>query len=74
LWHSGWGGDRRFFKIIKDNPSINYDTTGLHTLNYILPNMDEAYGGDYDFFDKGNEEVRKFYNGKFPWEKEVETI
>jgi hypothetical protein len=44
LWHWGWGGDRRFFMIVKDQS--NYDTTGLHTLNYSLPDMNTAYGGD----------------------------
>jgi glycosyltransferase involved in cell wall biosynthesis len=69
LWHSGWGGDRRFFKIIKDNPGAKYDTTGIHTMNYILPDMNKAYGGDLDFFHRGNKEVQKFYGGKYPWEK-----
>lgn len=69
LWHWGWGGDRRFFKIIKDNPAAKYNTTGKHTLNYILPDMNTAYGGDFNFFKEGNESVQNFYGGKYPWIK-----
>lgn len=69
LWHHGWGGDRRFFQAIKDYDDWPYDTTGKHTLNYVLPDMNQSYGGDFQFFDNGNEEVRKFYGGKYPWEK-----
>lgn len=65
-WHSGWGGDRRFFRAIKDVST--YDTTGMHTLNYRLPDMQKAYGGDYNFFSKGNKAVEEFY-GRLPWLK-----
>jgi len=68
-WHSGWGGDRRFFHIItKVMGHDNYGTTGLHTLNYKLPNMEKAYGGDYEFFKKGNEAIKQKY-GSYPWLK-----
>ena len=67
-WHSGWGGDRRFFMIItRELGHNNYGTTGLHTLNYRLPDMNKAYGGDFKFFEKGNEAVKQFYGGKYPW-------
>lgn len=69
IWNFGWGGDRRFFRIIKDNPGAQYDTTGLHTMNYILPDMQSAYGGDLKFFERGNEAVKKFYGGTYPWKK-----
>ena len=59
LWHYGWGGDRRFFAMIKEQSK--YATTGLHTLNYELPDMDKAYGGDREFFAKGNEAIKKKY-------------
>lgn len=69
-WHSGWGGDRRFFRIIhKQIGHDNFGTTGLHTLHYELPDMYKAYGGDFKFFEKGNKEVKEFYNGIYPWEK-----
>lgn len=68
LWHHGWGADRRFFGLIKDTP-CKYGTSGLHTLNYRLPDMQRAYGGDLSFFEKGNELVRNKYGGKYPWTK-----
>lgn len=69
-WHHGWGGDRRFFHILKDQyKHDNYGTTGLHTLHYTLPNMQKAYGGDMKFFEKGNEAVKQKYGGSYPWEK-----
>jgi glycosyltransferase involved in cell wall biosynthesis len=67
LWHKGWGGDREFFKAVKNKS--NYNTTGLYTLNYRLPDMNTAYGGKLDFFEVGNEAVKKFYGGKYPWTK-----
>ena len=68
LWHSGvWGEDRRYFLAIKN--MSKYDTTGLHTLNYKLPDMNKAYGGDMQFFEKGNLFVKNFYGGEYPWKK-----
>jgi glycosyltransferase involved in cell wall biosynthesis len=63
LWHSGWGGDRRYFYAVKD--SAKWETTYKHTLCYRLdgnPNSPTP-----DFFIKGNEEQFKHYNGKLPW-------
>lgn len=65
LWHWGWGGDRRFFMLVKDHS--NYATSGLHTLNYELPNMDQAYGGDREIFDRYNRIMSQKHNGKYPW-------
>jgi hypothetical protein len=65
LWHWGWGGDRRFFMIVKDH--TKYNTTGLHTLNYELPDMNRAYGGQFDIFDKYNEIVKQNHGGVYPW-------
>jgi glycosyltransferase involved in cell wall biosynthesis len=66
LWHSGWGGDRRFFHAVKDR--AKYDTTGLHTLHYELPDMNKAYGGQTNIFEKYNELVKQTY-GEYPWKK-----
>jgi len=67
-WHSGWGGDRRFYEIITQNfKHTNFGTTGLHTLNYRLPDMDRAYGGQMDWFEKGNRIVKEYYGGNYPW-------
>jgi len=67
-WHSGWGGDRRFLKILTQQfKHDNYGTTGQHTLNYRLDdNINKKYG-DISFFANGNEQVKQFYNGVYPW-------
>lgn len=67
IWHWSWGGDRRFFMSIKDH--ARYETTGLHTLNYNLPNMDQAYGGDLNIFERGNKDMLEKFGGKYPWQK-----
>lgn len=64
LWHWGWGGDRRFFMLVKD--AAPYATSGKHTLNYKLPDMNKAYGGQMDIFEKYNEETKRKYGG-YPW-------
>lgn len=67
-WHSGWGGDRRFLSIIKQIVEpLNYETTGLHTLNYRLDNNVEKKYGTKDFFKIGNEKIKEQYNGEYPW-------
>lgn len=68
-WHWKWGGDRRFYTIITKGLNLenNYGTTGLHTLNYNLPDMNRAYGGDLQFFEKGNAVIKQQYGGKYPW-------
>ena len=68
-WHSGWGGDRRFYKIITDMLGHNnFGTTGQHTLNYRLDDAPEKKYGSIDFFKKGNEIVKEHY-GEYPWLK-----
>lgn len=67
IWHYGWGGDRRFFTFVRHQSK--YDTTGLHTLNYNLPDMNKAYGGDIDIFSKYNEIMKQKHNGEYPWKK-----
>jgi glycosyltransferase involved in cell wall biosynthesis len=67
-WHSGWGGDRRFFHILtKVLGHQNFDTTGQHTLCYRLDDSIEKKYGDISFFEKGNEVVKTHNRGKFPW-------
>ena len=66
-WHWGWGGDRRFFTIVKDHSK--YSTTTLHTLNYELPDMNKAYGGDFDIFADYNEKIKRLNGGKYPWQQ-----
>jgi glycosyltransferase involved in cell wall biosynthesis len=64
LWHSGWGGDRRYlYSVLAQNPK--WDTSYKHTLCYRTdanPNSPDA-----DFFIKGNEQQLEHYNGALPW-------
>lgn len=66
LWHWGWGGDRRFYNIVRDK--AKHDTSGKHTLCYRLDGNSNSVKPD--FFEQGNEENHKRYNGKFPWIKD----
>jgi glycosyltransferase involved in cell wall biosynthesis len=66
LWHWGWGGDRRFYNIIRDK--AKHDTSGKHTLCYRLDGNTNSVKPE--FFEQGNEENYKRYNGKFPWIKD----
>jgi hypothetical protein len=65
LWHSGWGGDRRYFYSVKDG--AKWDTCRKHTLCYRLDGNPGSVNAD--FFIKGNEEQLKHYNGELPWLK-----
>jgi glycosyltransferase involved in cell wall biosynthesis len=66
LWHSGWGGDRRYFYSVKDN--AKYDTNGKHTLCYRLEGNNNSV--TEEFFIQGNELQKKHYNNQFPWIKQ----
>jgi len=66
LWHSGWGGDRRYlYSVLAQNPK--WDTNRKHTLCYRLDGNPGSVNAD--FFIKGNEEQMKHYNGELPWLK-----
>lgn len=69
LWDHGWGGDRRFYKIITQHlQNKNHGTTGNYTLNYRLGGNDGSV--NEQFFKNGLESVRKAYNITgltFPW-------
>lgn len=67
--HYGWGGDRVLLNSIMH--ISNFETSGLYTLNYRLPDMNKAYGGDTKFFEKGNESVKQYYGGKYPWTEQI---
>lgn len=71
-WHYGWGGDRRFYKILTEQyKHTNFETTGLHTMNYRLDDQLEKKYGNIDFFVKGNEIVKQQYFGEYPWQKKT---
>lgn len=63
-WHGGWGQDRFFFEMLKQNFS-NYSGTGNHTVNYRLNGNPGSV--TKEFFEQGNAVFEKQYNGKFPW-------
>jgi glycosyltransferase involved in cell wall biosynthesis len=66
LWHSGWGGDRRYFySVLAGNPK--WDTNYKHTLCYRLDGNPGSVNAD--FFIKGNAEQLAHYNGELPWLK-----
>lgn len=66
LWHSGWGGDRKYFySVLAGNPK--WDTNYKHTLCYRLDGNPKSV--NEEFFIKGNAEQLKHYNGELPWLK-----
>ena len=66
IWDFGWGGDRRFYTIVKDQINHkNYGCTGKHTLNYRLGGNEGSVQAD--FFIVGNEKTLEHFNNKLPW-------
>lgn len=66
IWDFGWGADRRFYSIIKDElKHKNYACTGKHTLNYRLGGNEGSV--TEEFFKQGNEVMRNKYKDSFPW-------
>ena len=69
IWDYGWGGDRRFYTILKDHiKHDNYACTGKYTLNYRLGGNEGSV--NREFFDEGNKKMHTKYAGKFPWLKQ----
>jgi len=65
IWDYGWGADRRFYTILKNEMNHrNYGCTGRYTLNYRLGGNEGSVKPE--FFIKGNEVMRTKYE-KFPW-------
>lgn len=67
LWHSGWGGDRRFYNIVRRH--AKHDTSGVRSLCYRLDGNPGSV--DVNFFRTGNEYYHNYYKGDFPWIKRV---
>lgn len=65
LWHSGWGGDRRYLYSVMQQSK--FDTNGQHTLCYRLDGNPGSVNAD--FFIKGNETQKQYYKDGFPWLK-----
>ena len=64
MWHSGWGGDRKYFYQVM---GTKFDTNGQHTLCYRLDGNPGSVNAD--FFIKGNETQKQYYKDGFPWLK-----
>lgn len=65
LWHSGWGGDRRYLYSVMQRAT--FDTNGRHTLCYRLDGNPGSVNAE--FFIKGNETQKQYYKDGFPWLK-----
>ena len=66
IWDHGWGADRRFYTIVKEQlKHQNYTCTGKHTLNYRLGGNEGSVQAE--FFIEGNKKALEKYNGKLPW-------
>ncbi len=67
IWDYGWGADRRFYGIIKDElKHKNYACTGKHTVNYRLGGNEGSV--TEEFFKQGNLEMSVKYKGELPWQ------
>lgn len=65
LWHSKWGGDRKFFYSVRGTP---FACTGKYTVNYRLDGNPNSV--KKEFFLEGNEVMSNKYNGVFPWARQ----
>jgi len=63
LWHSGWGGDRRYFYSVKDH--CKWEGSMKHTLCYRLDGNEGSV--TKDFFIQGNQKQLEIYKGNLPW-------
>ena len=66
IWDHGWGGDRRFYTILKDHiKHDNYACSGKYTLNYRLGGNDGSVQAE--FFIDGNSKHAEVYPEGYPW-------
>lgn len=66
IWDWGWGADRRFYTIIKDQlKHQNYTCSSKHTMCYRLGGNEGSVTGE--FFIEGNQKTLAEYNSKLPW-------
>jgi hypothetical protein len=67
LWHSGWGGDRRYLALIKQFANPKFECTGRHTLAYRLDGNPNSV--KKEFFEQGNTYMKSVYGETLPWIK-----
>jgi glycosyltransferase involved in cell wall biosynthesis len=68
LWDFGWGADRRYYTIVKDEMRHkNYGCTSKHTLNYRLGGNEGSVQAE--FFIEGNKKMLEQYQSleHMPW-------
>jgi len=66
IWDHGWGADRRFYTVVKDQlKHQNYTCTSKHTMCYRLGGNEGSV--TKEFFEEGNKKILEKYNGKLPW-------
>lgn len=63
LWHSGWGGDRRYLAAVKDR--ARFACSGEYTMNYRLDGNPNSV--NESFFIAGNDHMNEKYKGNLPW-------
>lgn len=68
LWHWGWGGDRRFFNLMRNQVKCQWACTGQYTLAYGLDGNPNSV--TKEFFIEGNKRMRDKWKDAFPWAKE----
>lgn len=68
VWHGGWGQDRVFFNVLRNNFQ-NYNCTKEYSVNYRVDGNPGSVNSD--FFINGNKIMNEKYNGEFPWRKKT---
>jgi glycosyltransferase involved in cell wall biosynthesis len=69
-WYAQWGADRKFFHTLQKY-FPKFGCTNSHTLCYRLDGNPNSV--TQAFFDRGNAEQEKKYNGKLPWKNTAMT-
>lgn len=72
IWDFGWGADRRFYTIVKDQIGHNnYGCNNKYTLNYRLGGNEGSVTSD--FFKQGNAKMLAKYGSEsnLPWQKQL---
>lgn len=68
IWDFGWGADRRFFHIVKNDIGHDkFSCTGQYTLNYRTGGNEGSVTPE--FFIEGNKKTASRYKGIYPWKK-----
>lgn len=72
IWDFGWGADRRFYTIVKDQIGHNnYGCSNKFTLNYRLGGNDGSVTAE--FFNEGNAKMIAKYGSEknLPWQQQI---